>query len=802
MFQDLRYAIRLMIKKPGFTLIALATLAIGIGLNSAIFSVVNSVILRPLPYRDSERLVQIWSRDMREGGENSVVSPADYLDWRKQAQSFERVSAYNIWIAKMASAEGMTRVNGAVVTGDFFETLGVTPQLGRTFSIEDEQPDKNHVIVISYNFWQTRLGGKADVIGQTLNLSETPYTIIGVLKGDYRHPEPTWEQTAEFWRPMTLREGAGRGSRYLRAIGRLKQDFTLKQAQTEMNMIASQLGQAYPKSNADRGVALVPLRKQFTGDIRSLLLFLQGAVALVLLIACVNIANLMLARVTAREHEMAIRAALGAGRLRIVRLLLTEGLVLAGLGCAFGLLLARWGVDFLVSLAPREYFRLIDVRLDGWALAFTLLLSLLTVLLFGLAPALQAVRTNINEVLSGGARDRASRGFRGLLVAGEIALALVLLIGAGLMLRSLANQQNVALGFDAENLLTMQIELPASIDAPQIAHFYDQLLSRLKTLPGVEDATVTGSLPLTRINSQSTAATIVGQPEPKDADTRTAFYRVISPGYFGAMGIRLSKGREFNERDTLKTHPVIIINETFARRFLQGVDPLGQKIIPGMSSDVNPSRPREVVGVVADVRHAGLLVEPEPEMYLSYAQDPWDFVTLAVRTSGSPEKMTAAVQNAVWEIRKDVLLAQVRSLRQILWELVTKPRFGLLLLGSFAIVALILAAVGIYGLMSYTVAQTTREIGVRIALGAQTRDVMKPILLQGIRWTSLGVAIGLAAAFGLTRLMKSFLVGVGATDITTFVSVALLLAVVALAACWIPARRATKVDPMIALRTE
>src|SRR5215510_14278632 len=427
-----------MIKKPGFTFVAVATLAVGIGLNSAIFSVVNSVILRPLPYRDSDRLVQIWSRDLREGGENGVVSPADFLDWRKQARSFERVSAYRIWQARLATAEGAVRVYGASVTGDFFEILGVAPRLGRTFSIEEEQSDKNQVVVIGHKFWQTRLGGKPDVIGQTLILSETPYTIIGVLRDDYRHPEPMWDQTEEVWRPLTLREGEQRDWSYLRAVGRLKQGVTLEQAQAEMSMIAAQLEQAYPGSNTFRGAALVPLQKQFTGDIRSLLLVLQGAVALVLLISCVNIANLLLARVAAREQEMAIRAALGAGRLRIVRLLLTEGLVLAGLGCAFGLLLARWGVDFLVSLAPREYFRLTDVRLDGWALAFTLLLSLLTVLLFGLAPALQSVRTNINEALSGVAPARRERGLRGVLVVGEIALALVLLIGAGLLLRSLA----------------------------------------------------------------------------------------------------------------------------------------------------------------------------------------------------------------------------------------------------------------------------------------------------------------------------------------------------------------------------
>ncbi|MBO0862394.1 MAG: ABC transporter permease [Chloracidobacterium sp.] len=802
MYQDLRYSIRLLIKKPGFTLIAVATLAVGIGLNSAIFSVVNSVLLRPLPYKDSDRLVQIWSRDLRKGGKNSVISPADYLDWRKQARSFERVSAYNISRAKMATSEGVRQINGAAVTGDFFETLGVTPQLGRAFSINDEQPDKNHVLIISHSFWQTRLGGKTDVIGQTLNLDNISYTIIGVLKGDYRHPEPTWDQTAEFWRPLTLREGERRNWLFLRAIGRLNSGVALEQAQSEMTVIASQLEQAYPKSNANRGATLVSLRRQFTGEIRSLLLILQGAVALVLLIACVNIANLLLARMAAREQEMAIRAAVGAGRLRIVRLLLAEGLTLACLGCAFGLLLARWCMDFLVSLAPREYFRLTDVGLDGWALAFTLLLSLLTVSLFGLAPALHAVRININDTLGDGRSARATRGLRGLLVAGEIALALVLLIGAGLMLRSLANQQNVELGFNSENMLTMQIELPTSIEAPQIVQFYDGLLSRLKTLPGVAEAAVTVSLPLAQSNSQSTSAAVVGQPELKDGAPRIAFYRVVSPGYFGAMGIRLSKGRAFNERDTMDSPPVIIVNETFARRFLQDVDPLRQKIIPGISSAVNPSRPREVVGVVADVRHEGLLIEPQPEMYLTYAQDPLYFAALVVRTTGAPEKMAAAVQHAVQETRSDVSLSQVRSLRQILWELVTKPRFSLVLLGSFAIVALILAAMGIYGVMSYTVTQTTREIGIRMALGAQSIDVMKPVMLQGIRWTSLGVVIGLATSFGLTRLIKSFLVGIGPTDATTFISVALFLAAVALVACWIPARRATRVDPMTALRTE
>jgi putative ABC transport system permease protein len=802
MLQDLRYAIRLMIKRPVFTLIAAVTLAVGIGLNTAIFSVINSVILRPLPYRESDRLVQIWARTTRDGDKNSVVSPADFLDWRKQAQSFERISAYGISIVRLSTAEGVVKINGATVTGDFFETLGVAPQLGRTFSLEDENPDRNRVVVISNNFWRTRLGGKPDVLGQTLTLNETPYTIIGVLKDDYRHPEPFFNQTAEFWRPLTLREGEMRGSLYLRAIGGLKQGVTFSQAQAEMTLIAGQLAQAYPKYNTNRGTALVPLQKQFTGEIKVLLLVLQGAVAFVLLIACANIANLLLARMAAREHEIAIRAALGAGRWPIIRLLLTEGVVLAGLGCAAGLLLARWGVDFLVSFAPREYFLVTPVRLDGWALLFTLLLSSLAILLFGLAPALQAVRTNVNEALSGNSRATRGRRLRGFLVVAEIALALVLLTGAGLMLRSLAHQLNVALGFNAENLLTMLVELPGSTKGDQITLFYDRLLSRLDNLPGVNSAAVTGSLPLTPLNSYSTGTSVVGQPEPKDGILKMAFYRIISPGYFGTMGIRLSKGRVFNERDLWDSSLVVIVNETFVRQFLQGSDPLGQKIIPGISSDANPSRPREIVGVVTDVRHAGLLIDPDPEMYVPYAQHPDSLMVLAVRTTGKPEEMAATVQKAAWEIQKSVSLAQVRTMRQIMWELVKQPRFNLLLLGSFAIVALVLAAVGIYGVMSYTVTQTTREIGIRLALGAQTRDVMKLVMMQGVRWTSLGLVIGLACAYGLTRFMGSILAGVVATDALTFASVALLLAVVALAACWIPARRATRVDPMAALRCE
>jgi len=802
MFQDLRFAIRLLARSPGFTLLAVITLAAGIGLNSAIFSVVNSVMLRPPPYREPGRLAQIWSRDTREGGENGVVSPADFLDWRKQSQGFESMSAYRIWRTSFATAEGAAQINGAYVSSNFFETLGVAPRLGRAFALEEEQPGADHVVIVSYDFWQGRLGGRPDVIGHTLILDEVPHTIIGALGPEFRHPEPLWDQTAQIWRTLPLREGQERGSQYLRAIGRLKRGVAIEQAQAEMSAIASRLEQAYPASNTYRGVGLVSLREQFTSEVRRPLLILQGAVVFVLLIACVNVANLLLSRNSAREQEMAIRAALGAGRLRLIRLSLAEGLVLAASGAAAGLLLARWGLDFLISLAPREYFRLADVRMDGWALAFTLALSLLTILIFGLAPGRQAAKIDINDVLKQGRRGSRGQSLRGVLVATEIALAVALLAGAGLTLRSLAHLQNIRLGFDAENLLTMQIDPPKAIEGEQVTAFYERLLARVEALPGVKSAAITLSLPLAQMNNMSSGVTIVGQPEPGDGIPPVAFYRAVSPGYFRTMGIPLLSGRDFNERDRKGATQVAIVNEVFARRYLQGADPVGHKIITDLSSGDEDNKPVDIVGVVADARHAGLQIEPEPEIYVAHAQDGWRAMTLAIRTEGKPELMAPSAQSAIWEVERNASISRVSAMNRILWELLTRPRFMLVLLGVFATVALLLAAIGVYGVMSYTVAQTTREIGVRMALGAQTRDVMRLVMWHGMRWTLAGVGIGLAAALGLTRLMMSLLPGVRPNDPATFAGVSLLLVAVAIAACYLPARRATKVDPMIALRYE
>jgi putative ABC transport system permease protein len=805
LWHDLRYGARTLLKQPGFTLTVIVTLAAGIGLNSAIFSVIHATLLRPLPYKDSERLAQIWSSDSQNFGESSagqnfgksiVVSPPDFYDWRKQARSFEHLSAYNITFAPFRTAEGATQIYGAAVTSDFFETLGVAPLLGRTFALE-ENDDRGPVVIVSYDFWNQYLGGRPDVVGQTVTLGSDPFTVIGVLKPDFRHPEPMADQATQYWRLVTNFNEISRKSRYLRAIGRLRQNVSFEQAQAEMSAIASRLGQAYPDSNAHRGVLLTPLQKQFTGDVRALLLLLQGAVGFVLLIACVNVANLFLARVAAREQEMAIRAAMGAGRWRLVRLLLMECLLLVLAGGGAGLLLARWGVALLASVAPREYFRLADVRPDGSSLIFTATLSLFTVLLFGLAPAWQAAKVNLNEALGGGRHTIRGRRLRGFLVIAETALALVLLVGAGLMLRSMGRLQNARLGFNAENLLTMEI-LAGNV-RDDIDHFYDRILRRLEAMPGVKGAAITYSLPMTPLNNMSAEVEIVGRADPVPP---TAFYRAVSPNYFRMMGIPLLSGRTFGERDNSSAAPVIMINEVFARRYFEGVNPIGRRIVAKLSSPGAVEGPREIVGVVAGLRHVGPLADPEPEIYTPYQQDAWNIVSLVVRTEAKPEQMAPAVQSAVWELDRNASITLVRTMDQILWDLTARPRFNLLLFGVFGLVALALAAVGVYGVMSYTVAQTTREIGVRLALGAQPGDVQRLVIGRGMALTALGVLPGLAAALGLSRLLRSWLIGVSATDPATFLITTVLLAVAALTACWIPARRATKVDPLVALRCE
>ncbi len=797
--QDLRYGARTLLKQPGFTLVAVITLALGIGLNAALFSVVNAIILRSLPYQEPDRLVQLWQHDMRKGVAETPVSNADFLAWRAQARSFASLTAHNVRIVALSTKDGAVEVPGVFVAGNFFATLGATPQWGRTFAPEEEHPIQSReiqssVVIVSHQFWQSRLGGRADVIGQTITLDERPQTIIGVLRPDYRHPEVFSDRAAEIFLPLPLRADDHRQA--LRVIGRLQPGVTPEQAQAEMTTIARQLELALPESNADWGAYVVPLAEQHSSKVRRTLFLLQGAVGFVLLIACVNLANLLLARVTAREKELAIRAALGAGRLRLIRLFLAESLWLALLGGLGGLPLALGVVDLLPAIAPRELTNLGEVHIDGQVLGFTLLLSLLTMFFFGLAPVWQISRTSLNEVLKDTPSAPRGKGLRSLLVVAEVALTMVLLTGAGLMLRSLLHLRNVPLGFDEENLLLIDASQPRSLPDRKLESVYQQLIAQIESLPGVQSAALTSSVPLSRYHlSPRTDFTVEGQPAPPPNKAPVIGLRFISPNYFRTMSIPLVAGRSFTEADSSTAPRVAIVNEAFARRYLTGLAPLGQKLLRG-------DTPEEIVGVVSDFKYLGLQTEAEPEIYIPYAQNWWRAISLVVRTRVQPESLTAAVQRAVWQVEKETVLSRTMTMNDVLFDVTARPRFILLMLSVFALVALLLTGVGVYGVLAYTVAQNTREIGIRMALGAETGDVLKLVLGQGMILVLLGVGIGSASALALTRLLKTLLYGVSATDPLTFAMISVLLIAVALLACYIPARRATKVDPMIALKCE
>jgi putative ABC transport system permease protein len=798
LLNDLRYAARVLAKNPGFTLIAVITLALGIGANTTIFSVVNGVLLSPLPYQEPERLVQVWETWPPGETYSGGVSPNNFADWRNQAQSFDELGAYWLWLYTLTGTSEPTEVAGMKVSANFFALLGITPQMGRTFLPEEEQPDKNRVAIISHAFWQRRFDSNAEVIGQTLRLDDGSYTIIGVLPPDFRQTELAVDYGAEVWTPEAVNPADNRrANHYLSVIGRLKSGVTFEQVQTEMATIARQLEQAYPNTNKDRGVRLVSLHEQVTGGIRWALVVLQCATALVLLIACVNVANLLLARVTLRASELAIRSALGARRVQIVRLLLAESAVLAVLGGGVGLLLAHWGIDLLVGVAPRDIPRLDEIGLDGRVLGFTLGLSVLTVLLFGLAPAWQSAQVNLNQALKEGGRSAArGQGLRGLLVVAEIALTLVLLVGSGLLVRSLLRMQQVDLGFNPGGLLTLRVSLLESKypERRQIADYYQQLLARTEQLPGATSAAITSSPPMIRLGGFRSSFEIEGQPvEPGRAPT--VWYGVISPDYFRTLGVALLKGRVFDERDTYDAPPVAIISQNFARRYFPDREPLGKKIIVGRTT-------REIVGVVGNVKHSSPAEDEAERMYAPHSQNPRGTLALLIRTAGDPNTLITAAQKAVWEGDPEAAVSTVSTMEQVLAGVISRPRFNALLLAVFAVVAVVLSAVGIYGVISYTVTQHTREIGIRMALGAQAGDVLKLVVGQGMVLTLIGIAAGVAGALLLTRLMKGLLFSVTATDPLTFAGVSVLLSVIALLACYLPARRATKVDPIVALRYE
>ena len=804
LWQDIRYALRMLVKNPGFTTVAVIALALGIGANSAIFSVVNTVLLRPLPYKDAERLVMVWEEASKHGYPQDTPAVANYIDWRDQNQVFEGMAAIADQSFNLTGAGDPERIEGRRVSANLFSLLGAEPQLGRAFTPEEDQPGANRVVILSHPLWQRRFASDANVVGKTLNLNGETFTVTGVMPSQFQFPT----RDDELWVPIafTQAEAARRQSHYLQVVARLKPDVTLERAQSEMTTIAARLQQQYPEANTDLGAVVVPLHEQLVGDIKPALLVLLGAVGLVLLIACANVANLLLARAAVRQKEIALRVALGASRFRLIRQFLTESILLGVIGGVLGLLLAIVGIKLLTAFIPPNIPQIKAITIDARVLGFTLLVSLVTGLIFGLVPAIQSSILNPIETLKEGGRDSTSGSggnrIRGFLIVAEVAVSLILLIGAGLLINSFLRLRNVDPGFRADKLLTMKIVLPELKyrEPAQRSAFYSELTRRLESVPGVKSAAVTTNLPLYK-QGNSIGIVIEGRPAPPPGQELIVTTRIISPRYFETMSIPLLRGRQLSDQDTATSPNVAVISDTMARRYWPGEEPIGKRISPG-----RPESPNDwvsIVGVVQDVRQFDLIAEPKPQMYFTHQQAgffaPRDLV---VKTDVEPLSLAATVRKTVWEIDKDQPVSNINTMDEIAAESVARQRFSMLLLAIFAGVALLLAAVGIYGVMSYSVAQRRGEIGIRMALGAQKRDVLKLTVGRSLKLVLIGVAVGLVGAFMLTRLMSSLLFGIRATDPTTFAAISLLFIGVALIASYLPARRATRVDPLVALRYE
>ena len=798
MITDLVYALRMMNKHRLFTCVVVLALGLGIGANTAIFSVINAVVLRPLPYRDAERLVTI----LHDG--SKPVAPANYFDLAQQSQSFESVAAAQWWEPDLTGLDEPEHLRGLQLTAQMFQVLGVTPALGRTFNPDEDQPGRERVVVLSNRLWQRRFAGDANVLGRQVTLNGEGYTVIGVMPPEFQFA-PFWATNAELWSPLNLGSRAtDRGGQSLRVFGRLKPAATRAEAQSEVATIFRRLEQEYPQTNKGLGLTVEALHEQVVGKTRPVLLILFGAVCFVLLIACANVANLMMARATSRQKEIALRTALGASSARIARQLLTESLLLAFFGGVFGLLLSIAGMRVLLALGPNSLPRLDTIRLDPTTLSFTLGISIITGLLFGLAPVLQTRRWNwqesLNESTRGSSAGRGRVNARRLLVISEVALALMLLVGGGLMVRSFARLRAVDPGFTPDKLLTMTVSLSGSAHntAPKRVAFFNELLQRINSVPGVQSASAINHLPLAG-DMWTVPFTIEGRPLPAPGEKQGAVYRLVRPEYFRTMGATLLKGRDFTAYDNETSPPVAIINEPFARRHWPNEDPLGKRILVSQNDNV----PREVVGVVKALKQDQWTTEPDLEMYLPHLQSPFPrALTLVVRSNGDPTTLVGAVENQVWSIDKNLPISDIKTMQEVVSGSIEQHRFNLFLLGLFAFVALVLAVVGIYGVMSESVTSRTREIGVRMALGAQRADVLRMIVRQGMSLAVIGIVIGLAGAYWVTQFMSKLLYEVSPTDSATFLLIPLALALVVLGACLIPARRATKVDPLVALRYE
>ena len=809
LWQDLRYGARMLFKQPGFTLIAVLTLALGVGANTAIFSIVNGVLLKPLPFAAPERLVAVGATGTQDRARFGSLSFPDFADFRAQGQAFERLAAYRTRGLSINGANGAERVEGVMATADLFAVLGAQPLLGRTFLPEEDKTGR--IAVLSQRAWRQRFKGAPNVIGQPLAINSESYTIVGVMPPGFQFP--LRDEPIELWINYAVDmqgpdpQGAQRGNHYLQAVGLLRPGFTAAQAEAQLVPIAGQLEKQFPNDNHGSSVRVQPLLQNLTGDVSQALWVLFATVGGVLLIACANVANLLLARALNRRRELAVRVALGAGRGRVLRQLLTESLLLALLGGAAGVLLASFGTEALIALTPADVPRIANAGLDGRVLLFTLVAAMLTGVVMGLAPAWQAARTDVQSVLKESGRNAtgARAAMRNALVVAEVALAVVLLVGAGLLLQSFARLLRVNPGFNPQQMLTLRIGLPGAryTEPAQIVGFHDRVLASVAALPGVTAASTVAPLPLSGSNySLGLAIENRADGSGREYPYNTRFF-MAGPDCFRALGARVVQGREFDARDELKAKPVAVINEAFARKHFPDENPLGKRIKLSIGIDDSPEAWREVIGVVSDMRTQNPNLAPVPEAYLHTAQMPaYGSFTVLLRSAGDPQQLAAAVRTAVAKLDVNVPVSHTKMLDAYLAESLAAPRFNSLLLGLFAGLALLLTALGLYGVVAYAVTQRTQEIGIRMALGAQTRDVLRLVLGQGLRLMLGGLVLGVSGALALTRWLESLLYGVSATDPLTFVLVAAVLLAVAVLACWIPARRATKVDPMIALRCE
>ncbi|MGI8732778.1 MAG: ABC transporter permease [Pyrinomonadaceae bacterium] len=809
LWQDVRYSTRMLLKHPAYSLIAVITLALGIGANTAIFSIINNVLLRALPYEEPDRIVTLWENNTKEGIPRDDVSPANFLDWRERQQVFSEIAFANPNSLDYAGGEEPEVIRASLVSKGFFQVFGAGALYGRTFLPEEYEAGRNQVVMLSHGVWQRRFGGDKNIVGRTLMLDGQLTTVVGVMPPSFRLY--LFDREEEMWSPQVPSDAMKqqRKATYLKVVARLKENVSLEQAQADLNNIAAQLAQENPNTNQGIGISAITLPEHLKGKWRRALVILFAAVGLVLLIACANVANLSLARGCEREREFSIRAAIGAGRGRIVRQLLIESLLLAILGCGCGLLLAVWGVDLIVAFNPGDIPRIDQVRLDSLTLAFVALVGFLTTLIFGLVPALQLSKQDLHSCLKETGQTvtatKARHRLRNTLVVTQIALAFVLLVGAGLVLRSFVSLLRVDPGFAADRVVAIQAFIWDRYNKPEQREVYTrETLENIESLAGVEAAGVTTSIPLLESSQTSSLPFAVeGKPPEPSGQEPVAQFTIASPNYFSAIGARLLNGRLFNQFDAKDTSRVALINDTMAKRNWPGENPVGAKFtLKRGGRDAQGGTTLEVVGVVIDQRQDGLEKTPRQEFFVPYAQAPSGSTIFVVRTRSDPNALLQALKARIWESNNTQPFYAVTTMNQLVTNSLKARRFNLLLLGGLAVLALMLASVGIYGVISFTTGQRTHEIGVRMALGAQTKDILRLVVSEGMALTFVGIGIGAVASFAVMRTLSSLLFNISPTDPITFVFISLLLSCVALLASYLPARRATKVDPLVALRYE